>query len=357
MESAKYMTVVKWIKDNIEQQGLKPGDKIVSEMELCNIHGVSRQTVRQALNMLEQEGVLVRRQGSGTFVADASFEGGRKSKTVGVISTYFSDYIFPEIITGIEHVLSEHNIGMQLALTQNKVKNEEKALQSMLKQNVAALIVEPSSSALPNPNIELYNMVTARKIPLIFFNARYPWSSLPCMAMDDVETGRVATQCLIDYGHKRIAGCFISDNIQGHLRYKGFIQSIKRAGLEVDEDNILWYSSVDIKDLFVSPDRILARLKNCDAVVCYNDQLALPLIEFCRGHGIRVPEDLSVVGIDNSKLAGLCEVPLTSVEHPKKQLGEEIATAIMKLMHNPAENVERFYKPGLVVRNSVRRIG
>lgn len=354
METPKYLTIVQTIKDNIERQEYTPGERIHSEMELCAIHKVSRQTIRQALNVLEQEGVLSRKQGSGTFVSKTP--GTIKNnnlRTVGVISTYFSDYIFPEIITGIEQVLSEHNVGMQLALTHNQVKNEEKALLAMLDQNISALIVEPSKSALPNPNMRLYAEIEERGIPLIFFNARYSWSGFPCIALDDVQAGCTAANCLIDAKHQKIAGLFQMDDIQGHLRYKGFMQSLRIAGIEVDEKKILWYAAEDIDDLFLSPARLLSRLRGCDAVVCYNDQLALRLMDFCKKQKIAVPEELSVVGIDNANPAALCEVPLTTVAHPKKKLGRDVANAILKLLDNPCAAVECFYQPELIWRSSV----
>jgi len=354
MGTPKYLIVVQAIKDSIEQQEFLPGERIHSEMDLCKMHSVSRQTVRQALNVLEQEGFLSKKQGSGTFVSKVP--GAAKSvniRTVGVVSTYFSDYIFPDIITGIEQVLSEHNVGMQLALTHNKVKSEEKALLSMLDKNISALIVEPSKSALPNPNRRLYDEIEERGIPLVFFNARYEWSTFPCIALDDVQAGRMATQHLIDSGHKRIAGIFKLDDIQGHLRYKGFMKSTGEAGLDVDEKKVLWYSAEDVDDLFLSSERLLSRLADSDAVVCYNDQLAIRLVEFCSNHDIGVPEKLSIVGIDNSNLAAMCEVPLTTIAHPRRKLGRDTGEAILKLLENPAADVENFYKPELVIRSSV----
>jgi Transcriptional regulators len=358
MPTPKYLVVVNWIKEKIENKSYRQGDKIDSEMELCRLHGVSRQTVRQALNVLEQEGMLIRRQGSGTFVSVPALKNSNsRTRTVGVISTYFSDYIFPDIITGMEQVLSRHNVGMQLALTRNKVENEEKALASMLGKNISALIVEPSKSALPNPNMRLYKEIETLGIPLIFFNARYEWSSFPCIALNDVKAGQAATEYLIETGHRKIAGFFMSDDIQGHLRYKGYMNTLRTAGIEADEKNILWYASDDLGDLLNYPDRIMSRIKDCDAVVCYNDQLAFKLMSFCDIMGISVPEQLSVIGIDNSNHGDMSAVPLTTVAHPKAELGERAAVSMLTLMDNPGAEVEYFYEPKLIVRASVQKRG
>lgn len=351
MQTPKYQALAQWACRQIQQQNMQPGQRFYSEAELCELHGVSRQTVRQAITRLVQQGVLEARQGSGTFVAEAA--GMHTGGNIGVVSTYFNDYIFPGIITGIEEVLSQNGFGMQLAITHNKVQDEEKALLNLLEQNVAGLIVEPTKSALPNPNAEIYKEIESRGIPLVFFNAAYPWANFPLVAMDDVRAGRMAGQCLIEAGHTRIAALFQADDIQGHLRYKGYMQAMAAARLAADPENILWYTTEDIGDLFQSSQRVLSRLRGCTAVVCYNDQLALKLLNFCRRHDIRVPQQLSVVGVDNADLSSLCDPPLTTVAHPMRKLGQAAAGTVVEMLKTPGAVAGTIFEPELVVRQSV----
>ena len=168
MDDFKYMTIVEWVKESIKNEHLAPGARFYSEKELCDIHNVSRQTVRQALMVLENQDVLRRKRGSGTFVKAAAPKPEPSSRqNVGIISTYFSDYIFPSIITGIEGVLKQNNIGIQLAITHNRVFEETQAIENMLAQGICGLIIEPSKSALPNPNTKLYEEIKARNIPIV----------------------------------------------------------------------------------------------------------------------------------------------------------------------------------------------
>ena len=179
MEDYKYLTIVEWVKEYITKEKLRPNDRFLSEKELCAIHGVSRQTVRQALKCLESENILCRVRGSGTFVKASTISPVARVNRVGVVSTYFSDYIFPHIVTGIESVLNESGIAMQLSITHNQVMEEAQALKTMIANGVQGLIVEPSKSALPNPNMELYQEIKSKNIPLVFFNAKYPWADFP----------------------------------------------------------------------------------------------------------------------------------------------------------------------------------
>ncbi len=354
MNDFKYLTIVEWAKAQIRDKQLSPGDHFYSENELCEIHSVSRQTVRQAMTTLEGQNIIVRKRGSGTFVKTTGGTQKALSCTVGVISTYFSDYIFPSIVTGIESVLKQRNVVMQLSITRNQVADEAQALKAMLNQDIRGLIMEPSKSALPNPNMDLYEQIKARGIPVVFFNAKYPWGDFPCVAMDDVKAGRVVTDHLFSLGHEKIAGILSLDDIQGHMRYRGFMQSFQNHGIENAEQNVLWYATNERKTLFTrSSERVEELLKSVSAVVCYNDNMAVKLLEFCKQRGIRVPEDISITGIDDSKIARVCEVPLTTVRHPHQELGECAACKLLELIDKPELPVEdMLFTPELVIRSS-----
>jgi GntR family transcriptional regulator of arabinose operon len=360
MDEFKYLGIVNWAKDVIKEKHLAAGDKFFSETELCGIHQVSRQTVRQALAYMEHEGILCRRQGSGTFIQSASAVTTEKnSKLVGIVSTYFSDYIFPSIVTGIEHVLKKNNVSMQLMTTSNQVAEEAHALEKMLAQNVGGLIVEPSKSALPNPNMALYNEIRERDIPLIFFNAKYAWSGNALVAMDDFAAGQIATEHLISLGHRKISGIFVFDNMQGHERYQGFMKSLIQHNIPMPEKRVLWFQAAEQSALFADTGAGLSSLlDDSTAVVCYNDSLAVDLMGFCKSQGRSVPSDLSVMGIDDSNLARICEIPLTSVQHPKQQLGETAATILLEMMANPAYKAkDTLFIPKLIKRSSTAPFG
>ena len=356
MEDYKYTAIIDWTIDYITEHHLKPDDRFFTENELCAMHNVSRQTVRQALMKLETDNIIKRVRGSGTFVSGGIRTAPSVTGTVGVVSTYFSDYIFPHIITGAQKVFDKAGCPVQIATTHNRGSEEAQALRNMLASGVRGLIVEPSGSALPNMNTRLYEMIYQSGIPLVFFNAKYEWSEAPCVAMDDVAAGEKVTDYLFDCGHKNISGLFVFDNLQGHKRYSGFMKSCISHGETDAEKNVLWYAAGTGPKMFsFEKKRILNMLENSTAVVCYNDLIALELLKFCRKNGIRVPEDVSVVGIDDSKYAALCDVPLTTVHHPHSILGEAAAEALLRLMEVPdLEQRDILFTPELVVRDSVK---
>ncbi len=360
MDDYKYLAIVEWAKKYISDHQLMPDARFLSENELCGIHNVSRQTVRQALKLLEDENIIVRIRGSGTYVKSiaASPQNNLRPKTVGVVSTYFSDYIFPDIITGIESVLKNNGIGIQLSITHNKVYEEAQALRALIAHGVSGIIVEPSKSALPNPNAALYQELQANGIPLVFFNAGYPWLDAPCVTMNDMSAAKKVTDYLFDCGHQKISAIFSMDDIQGHERYRGFMESCREHDILQAEQNVLWYYTGERDGLLASCEsRITELLKASTAVVCYNDKLAVELMELCRSKGIRVPDDISVTGIDDARIATLCDVQLTTVKHPHGLMGEKAAQIMLRCMNDPhVPQNGHVFGAELVVRDSVRRI-
>lgn len=353
--TSKYNRLIDWVKERIDCGDFKPGEKLYSENELARMFNISRQTVRQAVGVLENEKLVERRRGSGTYIRTAPVPAHEPTKTIGVITTYLDDYIFPSIIRGIEGVLSLNGYTMRLSITNNKVENETTALTHMLRDEVDGLIVEPTKSALPNFNRDLYAKLSDRNIPCLMINGSYPGMDIACVAPDDLGGGLEAARYLLSRGHKKIGGIFKSDDIQGHLRYAGFAGALKEYGVSLSDDAVLWYVTEDIERLFggESDTYILSRIQSCTALLCYNDQVAVRLLSILRRAGISVPEQLSLVSFDNSNLAVSSEVGLTSVAHPKEQLGEAAAQGILGLLNNRRFKADKRFKPLIVERQSV----
>lgn len=356
--AAKYQKVTEWIYDRIASGSLSGGDRLESENEICALFQISRQTVRHALGILEEEGVLMRVQGSGTYVQKRAVrEHAPLSHTVTIITTYADGYIFPRILQAMVRTLGKAGYSSRIMFTNNQVETERTLLEELLKKNSRdPLIVEPVMSGLPNPNLTLYRKLQAAGIPILFFHSYYPELEIPHVSMNDEAVGKSAAEYLIARGHTKIGGIFKADDGQGRRRYAGYLEAMRRAGLKTKDSRICWVDTQEMREGLKFSTRILERMKDCTACVCYNDELAHLLTIQAQAHGIRIPEDLSIVSVDNSELARLNQVPLTSAAHPLEVLGEKAAENMLRLIEDPDADATYEFDASIESRNSVRCI-
>lgn len=352
MATPKYAIVQEWIKGEINKGMYKNGEKMLSENELMEKFNFSRQTIRLAISNLENQGYLEKIKGSGTYVRIKGNNSNKETRNIGVIITYLDEYIFPEIIQGIENVLSDNNYNITLGITYNKVEKETSILNSLINKKVDGIIVEGTKSAIPNPNKEIYVQLK-KNIPCVFINGGYPDLDIPLCSMNDVEGGFMAASYFIDRGHKKIGAVFKSDDMPGHKRYEGFMKALHKKNITVDEKNILWYTTEDLEFLFKgdADSILLKRFEGCTGIVCYNDQMALNIIRFFERNNIKPFDDVSVIGFDNSTLSKFLD--LTSVDHMKYNLGALTADALIKQIKT-GEKTGLKIKTEIIERASVR---
>ncbi|WP_129728842.1 GntR family transcriptional regulator [Ectobacillus funiculus] len=372
-QQTKYNMVKETIKEWITSGEVKPGEKIYSENELVKMFNVSRHTIRQAVGDLVHQGWLYREQGAGTFCSNKIQQNGQphiqeneqqqptngNGKNIGVITTYISDYIFPSIIKGIESYLTSHGYSLSFACTDNDIEKEKQCLQTMLSRNIDGLIVEPTKSSSYNPNMNYYLELEQNHIPYLMINQVYPQLNPPHIIVNDENGGFIATEHLIKLGHERIIGLFKADDLQGSNRMQGFIRAFRENNISLFPEMIITYATgkhelermlEKLKELFVSPKTTPT------GIVCYNDQVALAVLHLLRDLDLKVPDDISIVGYDDSYLAEASEVKLTSVAHPKTQMGIEaakwIVAAVEKESSEAIPQQSIVYEPELIIRNS-----
>lgn len=371
---AKHIRLKQEIKTWIENGKLRSGDLLPSENDIAQLFQVSRQTVRQALGGLEQEGLLSRHQGKGTYVSEPTIQNEAETaklpdkQQIGVLTTYISDYIFPHIVRGIESELRRHGYGLVLSSTDNDKERERESLEMLLREPLSGLIVEPTRSALGNQNFSYYASLDYKGIPYLMINETYPELNCPYVKLDDELGGFLATEHLLQLGHRNIAGFFKTDDMQGAQRLKGFLRAHHTQRIPLRPELIVQYKTEEAEH---TPHQIAMHLLSKSEVrptafVCYNDELAVRLLDTARSLGLSVPSQLSIVGFDDSFLATATEVKLTTLAHPKAAMGEVAAKLLIRMIKQRQGNHAKdgvgdqadipiepiVFKPELIVRES-----
>ena len=355
MEKTKYQMIADEIKDKIIGQIYRTNEPSPPELQLQKDYQVSRHTVRQAIALLVNEGYLRKEKGSGTYVDDAykkmtSF--GKKQKTIGVITTYLSDYIFPSIIRGIEKKLSEHDYSLLLASTNNDHQQEKNCLEKMIQFGVDGLIVEPTKSNQYNPNLALYVQLREQGVPMVMINAVYEELDVASICVNDVKVGIKACEYMIQQQHRKLLFVTKIDDLQGKYRMKGFIQACEAHGLSFASEDIVTYTTSTRKQV---TEQVIQRLNEVKTtgVICYNDQIANQLLDEVTAKGIQVPQQLSIIGNDDSSLSKIGGVKLTTLTHPKEKMGQDAAEWIIQAIQTGNRGKDILYEPSLVIRDSV----
>ena len=352
----KYYKMHHDLQEQIRLGELRSGDRVPSENQLAAAYQVSRQTVRKALAILEQEGYIYAVHGKGTFVSER-VRPEHKSHNIAVVTTYLSDYIFPRVIQGIDEVLTAQGYSILLKNTRNSRSQEARCLEELLQKDIDGVIIEPSKSQISCRHLHLYERLEEYGIPYVFIQGCFDqMEDKPQVLMDDCRGGHLITKYLLDTGHRDIAGVFKADDIQGQNRHRGYVQALQEAGVLYDPDKVIWFHTEDRK---VHPQegirRLISKGTRLDSVVCYNDQIAFSIIGGLHQIGVSIPEDLSITGYDNSMLAHQHPLSLTTIAHPQEKLGEMAAELLLELLHGipPEESrVLRLIEPELVIRKS-----
>ncbi|HLV08689.1 MAG TPA: GntR family transcriptional regulator, partial [Halanaerobiales bacterium] len=238
---SKYIIIKNYYLEYIEKNELKEGALLPSELEVSRKFKYSRDTVRRALNELENEGYVRRERGKGTFYTRPVRKFGERK--IAVLTTFVSNYIFPSIISGIEGVVSSRNYMLTLASSNNDPALEKIHLQKIIDSQVDGLIIEPTRSSINKQNRDLYRELYKRGIPFVMINAYYRDLKPAFVVIDDFKGEYIATKYLLQLGHRQIAGIFKRDDLQGLYRKQGYLKALKEYGVSIDKKIIGEYNT------------------------------------------------------------------------------------------------------------------
>ena len=280
----KYKWLVEQLREIISDSIQKGINKLPTEQELAVRYRVSRQTVRAALAVLEDEREIRRIKGSGAYITGLSSLEDRN--IVGILIPDEQQYEYPALINDIRVALAAEGFSCKVYPTHNHVDQERQILQFLLKSPLRALIVEPVKSALPSPNTELYQRLIQRGTSILFLGCAYPQlSQIPVIYEDNLYGAGLLVQSLVEKGRSSVAGSFQMDDQRGLERYQGFLDAMQNQGLTVPDRNICWYTTQELDAFRQSQDisflkKVLERITpDCTAFICEDDFIAWLLWE------------------------------------------------------------------------------
>ena len=265
-----------------------------------------------------------------------------RSDTVGVLLNDLHNPFFAEIAEGIEASASE--IGHRLLIiTGGRRKQRELAmLEALLEYRTDALILV--SPRLPGPQLA----ALVGQLPCVVIGRRVRSSQLDCVMSDESVGAHLAVEHLVALGHSRIVHVDGGDGAGSAPRRAGYLQAMADNGLT---GKVIAGDFTEDAGLRAA-ERLLRSASLPTAVIAANDLVALGLIDRLEQDGVRIPEDVSVIGYDNTFVAGLSHIQLTTINQPRREMGVEAFTLVLERTAGRSERVTRVHEPTLVVRST-----
>ncbi len=341
-----YHQLAQLLREQIEQGYIEYGEKLESEAEMMERYGIGRLTVRSALSQLVNLGYLKKLHGKGTFCCYMPAQPERK--TIDVLLDMGDQYFVPYYLKSIARVLDESNYNMRVSDTKNSSHEISALLNRTLHNESSGVIFQPSHHTfdMPDELVDNFRRANEAHMPLVMIDSAYPIKGASSLQLDEIEGGRIAATHLLSLGHVRAALVYMEGFQDSLLRREGFLEVYQRERQPKPLEYIYQRGGFEpvLRDL---------QAGLFTAIFCYNDDMAVNFLRLLKEHGICVPDDVSLMGFDDSVLAPTTEPALTTISHPKQLLGEEAARVLIEFIDERRRPpYERLFSPSLTIRSS-----
>lgn len=241
----KYVQLKEKLNDEILSEKYPLFSKLPTEVELSEIYGVSRSTIRQALSALEGDGIIEKKWGSGNIVIAKSDSS--KKNTIALVVHNKTDSFSSLLIEDARASLMRQGLAIEIYESKNSLQAERDILLQLQKDLYGGLIIIPASSALPSCNIDLFSSLLKRQLPLVFIGSSpIGLYNAARIAYNYYDQGYQIARSFINKGHIHLGGIFIRDSIASVTCYSGFINALRDAGIPLIDSCYLWVNSVDM---------------------------------------------------------------------------------------------------------------
>lgn len=277
----------------------------------------------------------------------------KKTTTVGVVIPDISNAIFAEVARGIEDIANMYHYNIILCNADKRKEKEIRVINTLLEKQVDGLLF--MGGAVTDEHIMAFK---TSSVPIVLCATSDENTDYPSVDIDHASAARDAVKALLDQGHRRIGmiSGTLQDPLIGYARFQGYKTALEEAGLQVDDDlvrigNYRYESGAETARYFLElQDRPTA-------IFAANDEMAIGAIHAIQDAGLKVPDDISVIGLDNTRMASMVRPQLTTVAQPMYDIGAVAMRLLTKLMNKETVEDDRvILQHELVTRQSVAHL-
>ncbi|MDB5207165.1 MAG: LacI family transcriptional regulator [Flavisolibacter sp.] len=281
----------------------------------------------------------------------------QQTKTIGVIMHELNSSFMTSVLAGIEKITTEAGYDIIIAHSSESAKKEAANAKNLFHKRVDGLI---ASLAVDTADLDHYKSFINKGIPIVFFDRVEQNGNNTVVIIDNAKCGYIATKHLIDQGCKRIA--HITSSLTRNVyseRYKGYQQALAENKIKIDE-SLLIISDLSEKAGIEAAAQILKMKPRPDGIFITNDFVAAVCIRTLKEAGIKIPEDIAIVGFNNDAIGKLIEPALTTINYPGNDMGEIAARNLinhLKGVSNLEQTNTIIVRSDLVIRKSSLKKG
>jgi LacI family transcriptional regulator len=279
-----------------------------------------------------------------------------KTQTIGLVVPGLVHSFFAQVAKGISSILREQAYSLLITSSEEEAALEQQEIDQMMAHRVDALLI-----ASTQWTVETFRRIEEHQTPYILLDRRFSGLNAHFVGSDDEQIGRMATSHLIDQGCKRIAHIRGREISTGTGRFEGFRQALAQRGVVALPGYVVAGRTGDDagdQSGYEAMKQLLALDPRPDGVVCFNDPTSVGAIKAILEAGLRVPQDIAVIGVGNTWNSELLRVPLSTIDQNSMVIGAEAARLAFRLIKGkqPIRPESILVPPALVVRESSRRL-
>lgn len=286
----------------------------------------------------------------------------QKTSTIGLVAIGLTGWFYSHVLEGVDEIAQASEYGVLIACSYGYPEREREIVQMLLDKRADGLLIAPAD---PEENLAFYQQLIETHVPIVFIDRYIPGLPVDRVATDNELGGYIATRHLLNLGRRRIV--FVSTASRERRatsvigRFNGYRRALAEFG--ISEAVELGPGAPDVTPeeqyAYGVVSRYLQQGGQMDGVFAVNDDVAYGTILALQAHGLRVPEDVSVVGFDNQDTSAFISPPLTTVAQPMREMGKQAACLLLERIGNgsAAAPQQILLEPKLVVRRSCGAIG
>lgn len=277
----------------------------------------------------------------------------KQTHNIGVIVPNL-DYVLATMVRGIDEVALEAGYTVMVCQSNESFGREIVNTRRLLDSLVDGFIISVSSETKV---FDHFKKILEKQIPMVVFDRVPPELKAPCVRIDNMDGGFQATEHLLEQGYKRIAILAGPKNLGiSNSRLEGYLSALKKYKVKPDPDLII-HCDFNQHYAYLATQELLSMRKRPDAIFTISDRMAIGAMLAIKEKGLKMPQDIGLVGFNNEPVVNLVTPTISSVEQPAFEVGKIAAKLFIETVHNNGDmsQVEEVLKTKLIVRESSQR--